>query len=77
MLHRIDDRWGGKEAFGKGDAQKSLSLLGGRANTTITIAMGNSSSSKDLDRHSTLLGTGYIEEDNGVLSSWCKRKGQR
>ncbi len=56
MLHHIDSHQGGNEALGKGGAQKSSSLLGGKANTAITIATGNS----------TLSGTGYIEEDGGV-----------
>ncbi len=67
MLHHIDMRWEGDKALGKGGAQKSLLLLDGGANTTITIATGNSTSS----------GTGYIEEDGRVQSSWCRRKGQR
>jgi hypothetical protein len=55
----------------------SLLSLDGGAKTTTTIAMGNSPSNNHWDRHSTLLGMGYIEEDGGVGLSWCRRKGQR
>jgi hypothetical protein len=44
----------------------SLLLLGGGVKMTVTIAMGNSPSNNVWDRHLTLLGVGYIEEDGGV-----------
>jgi hypothetical protein len=44
----------------------SLLLLGGGAKMMIMIAMGNSLSNNIWDRHSTLLRTGYIEEDGRV-----------
>ncbi len=65
MLHHINGCRGGNKALGKGGAQKSLSSLGGGANTTITIATGKLMS----------LEMGYIEEDGGVRLSWCNRKG--
>ncbi len=66
MLHHINGHRGGNKALGKGGAQKSLLSLGGGANTTITIAAGNS----------TLLGTGYIEKGSRVQLLWGCRKGQ-
>ncbi len=56
MLHCIDGRQGGNKAFGKGGAQKLSLLLGGGANTTITIAIGNSTSNNNWDRHLTTRG---------------------
>jgi hypothetical protein len=43
----------------------------------IMSAIGISPSNNNLDRHSMLLGMGYIEKDGGLQLLQCQRKGQR